>query len=412
VTTQPSLGLRRHLADWAGALAERDFRMLFLARSSSLVGDYVAQIAVAFAVLERSGSSGDLGLVLAARTAPLVLLTAAGGVWADRLPRQRVMMGADLLCCAAQAALAVLVISGGAEIWHFVVLQALVGTGLAFFRPAATGVTPGTVSPARLQQANGLLFLSQNVMFVVGPALGGVLVAGVGTGTAIAVDAGTFAASAAFLALVRAPLGLREGARESFRHELAAGWREVTSRRWLWTGILDYAAFQLVVLGTFFVLGPTIAQRDLGGAGAWAAVISATGVGAIAGAVVSLRWRPARPLAVCFGLLVAWGAPLLALGLGAPTALVAAAGVPAGFALSLSGTLWETTLQRQIPEQSLSRVSAYDWMGSTTLRPLGYVVVGPIAAAIGLHATLIAATVALVAATAATLAVPDMRRRA
>jgi len=402
-------GIQAQVAGWLGALGEAPFRLLFLARSSSQLGDYVAQIAVAFAVLDLNGSAGDLGLVMAARTAPIILLTAVAGVWADRLPRQRVMLSADVLCGLAQATLGVLVLAGSAALWHFLVLQALVGIGLAFFRPAATGVTPSTVSPARLQQANGLIFLSMNVTSMLGPAVGGALVAGLGSGTAIAVDAATFAVSACFLLAMRVKRVPRPAAREGFLRELASGWHEVSSRRWLWTGILYFAALQVTVFGVFFILGPAIADDHLGGAGAWAVIVSASGAGAIVGGIVSLRWRPRRPLAVCFALWSLWCVPLLALGLGASTVAIAATMVPAGFAFSLAGALWETTLQRHVPERALSRVSAYDWMGSTALRPLGFVLAGPLAAAFGAEAPLVGAAAVLAAASAATLAVTEIR---
>src|SRR5206468_8004596 len=173
-----------------GALRERRFRLLWLGQATSTLGDGLVPVALAFAVIQTlDGSPTDLGIVLAAQTLPLVAFVLAGGVWADRLPRQMVMLVSDVVRGAVQATMAVLLLSGNAELWHLVVLAAIYGTAQAFFQPAATGLVPATISAERLHQANALLGLSRSLAFVVGPAVSGVVAAVTNPGIVFVVDA-------------------------------------------------------------------------------------------------------------------------------------------------------------------------------------------------------------------------------
>jgi hypothetical protein len=173
--------------------------------------------------------------------------------------------------------------------------------------------------------------------------------------------------------------------------------------------ILVFAAFQVLVLATWQVLGPTVAQRDLGGAGAWAAITACWGAGAVLGAALALRMQPRRPLLACNLSVCLIGPAMILLGTAAPTVAIAAAAVPAGASIAFASILWETALQEHVDDASLSRVAAYDWLGSTALRPIGYAVVGSIAATAGLGATLIASAVAMVAIQLAAAALPSVR---
>ena len=241
----------------------------------------------------------------------------------------------------------------------------------------------------RLQQANALFFLSLSIGGIAGPAVAGVLVATVGAGWALMIDAGTFAVAAALLIAVRVP-GRIMAVRRSFFRELAEGFAEVRRRQWLWVGIADFAVFQLVSLSALLVLGPLVANESLGGVGAWALIATAFGVGTALGNVLALRIEPQRPLRAAFALLLLTTPSLVLLAVAAPTLAIAGAEVVGGIAVGFGGALWETTLQRQVPRDALARVSAYDWMGSTALRPIGFAVIGPIAVAIGTEATLAA----------------------
>jgi MFS family permease len=398
------------LGDAISALGERRFLYLFLARSTSFLGDNIAPVALAFAVLELSDSASDLGLVLAARTLPLVLLTLAGGVWADRLPRQVLMYTSDFVRCGTQGSLAVLLLSGRARIWELIVLQLLNGSATALFRPASTGLTPQTVSAARLHHANALLTISFNSAAVAGPAVGGALVVAGGAGTAIAVDAATFLVSALFLSRIKLPsVAVPVGDRDFFR-EFREGWHELRARSWLSLSIVDFALFQLIVLSTVFVLGPLVSQRLLGGVTAWAAIVTAWGAGGIVGGFIVLGYRPRRPLVSAY-LVAALVSPLMfLLGVAAPIATIVVAAVIAGGAIGVAGTIWPTVLQQRVPASALSRVSAYDWMGSTALRPIGYALVGPLAVAVGIRTTLIGAAAATLFLQLAAAASPSIRR--
>lgn len=373
-----------------------------------MLGDNVTPIALAFAVFDLGGSASALGLVLAARAAPLVGLVLAGGVWADRLPRKRLMIASDGVRFVTQGVLAILLIGGAAELWHLVVLAATSGAAAAFYQPASSGLTPQTVARSRLQEANALLFFSVSFANVAGPVVGGALVATVGTGWAIALDAVSFGVSALLLAGLPVTGAVRIA--RPFVADLREGWSEVRSRTWLWVSISNFAFFQLAILSAIFVLGPLVAQRELGGPGHWAAIAGALGVGLALGSVIALRYRPTRPLATAFATVLALGPALALLGLAAPTPLIVAGMVLAGASLGLAQTLWSTVMQQRIPEHSLSRVSSYDWLGSAALRPLGYAAVGPLAALIGVRATLLAAAALVVVLEVVTLSVGEIRR--
>ena len=224
--------------------------------------------------------------------------------------------------------------------------------------------------------------------FLVGPALATALVLGVGAGEAFAFDAATFLLSAALLTRVNPRSRGETVAPQPVRHELAAGWREVRSRSWVWVTIVAFAGAVLCVYAQWYALAPSIARGTYGGAGVFGVLESLGGAGAVCGALVGLRWRPAHPLRTGLLLILAWPLQDLAFALGAPLALVGVLSLATGFGFALLMIWWETALARHIPPRALSRVSAYDWMGSLALLPLGYVVAGPLANAFGARVVL------------------------
>jgi hypothetical protein len=358
-----------------GVLQERDFRLLFTGQVVSQFGDSITPVALAFAILDLTGRVGDLGYVFAARSVPLVGFLLIGGVFADRLPRRAVMVGADLIRLCTQATTAVLLLSGHARIWEIAALQALHGVATAFFNPAATGLTPQVVSAERLQDANGLRGLSMSASGIAGPAISAALVAGVGAGWALGADSITFLVSAICLARLRLPARVKLPP-QSFARDLFDGWTEFTSRTWVWV-IVVCAAIGNGFSGTFFVLGAAISKADLGGPGAWAVILTSFSVGGLVGGFAVLKIKPARPLYVACIAVLPWSFPVAALALHAPVFAIAAVGFIAGAGLMIFNSLWETTLQRHVPDASLSRVSAYDWFGSLLMQPLGFAFVGP-----------------------------------
>lgn len=393
---------------WRGPLEHREFRLLFAGQGISALGDRIVPVALAFAVLDLTGSVKDLGLVLAAATVPLVVFSLIGGVWADRLPRQRIMLLSDVVRGSAQGATAALLLTGSATLTELIVLQAIYGAAEAFFEPAAYAVRPQTVPAANQQEANALMGITVNVADIGGPALAGVLLATAGAGWGLAFDAATFAVSAVFLAFMRlAPVAAPARGMWS---DLRTGWTAFRSRTWLWTSVLFFTCFMAFVLSPLQVLGAQVARLHLGGATAWAAINTAIGVGAVVGGVIALRWRPRRPLRAAFLIgMVSTPALLTAIGLHAALALIIAAALLEGAAISVFNAMWFTAQHRLVPASELSRVTSWDLLGSMALRPVGLALVGPVAAAWGLSTTLYGAAALDVALTLAILAVPSVR---
>jgi MFS family permease len=393
-----------------GALRERQFRLLWLGQATSTLGDGLVPVAVAFAViktLDRGPTA--LGIVLAAESLPLVAFVLAGGVWADRLPRQLVMLASDVIRGLVQATLAVLLLSGAAELWHLVVLLAIYGSAQAFFQPAATGLVPATVSAPRLQQANALLGLSRSLAFVVGPAVSGVIAATTNPGIVFVVDAATFAVSATSLALLRLPRGRRERERQSFVADLKGGFQELIAHTWLWVIVAWAALFLGIVVAPYMTLGPVIAKESLGGPAAWGMIAAGWGAGTLAGGLIALRWKPLRPMLVCCAAVLLIAPAMTLLALRAPAPLVAVLNAVGGGGMGLFAALWQTTLQQHVREEALSRVSAWDWMGSYAFLPLGLLLAGPVSSVIGISSTMWIAVGFIVVSTSAVLLVPDVR---
>jgi MFS family permease len=389
------------------ALEERPFRLLFAGQAVSLLGDGMVGVALAFAVLRLTGSASDLGIVLAARTIPLVLFLLAGGVWADRLPRRALMVTADLVRLAAHGTMAALLIAGAAEVWSLALLAAVAGAASAFFNPAISGIMPSVVSAERLLQANALRGLAEAVGRIAGPALAGVLVVAVGPGWALAIDAATFGVSAVFLALIPMPAHVA-GAAKSFIADLRDGWDDFRARTWLWTTVASVTVGNML-FAAYFVLGPLVAQRELDGAGSWALIVTGFGAGLVAGGIVVLRYDPGRPALVATLAVALYTLPLAFLAIPAPAGVTAAAGLLAGGGLVVANNLWDTTQQRHVPPELLSRVSSYDWFGSLALVPVGMLLWGPIADQIGVSLALWIAFALQLASILVLLAVREIR---
>ena len=370
-----------------GPFRVRDFRLLFAGELVSLLGTAVAPIALAFAVLDLTGSATDLGFVIAAGWAPQIVFILIGGVLGDRLPRNLVMVGANLLSAGAQGASAALLLSGSAHVWQLALLQAVRGTATALFFPAAQSVAPQIVGAETLQPANALLRLAESSSRVLGAGLGGIAVAAVGPGWAVAFDAATYLASALILVWMRIPrVVVERGA--TLVHELIEGWNEFRSREWLWVIVLSVSVGNVVATASFAVLGPLIAKLYLGGAAAYGAILAAQGAGFIAGGLLSIRWRPARPLLVSVIALLPISAEIACFAGVHVTAVIAVAAFFAGVGLEIFGVNWLTTMQQQIPARVLSRVYSYDALGSFVFIPLGLVIAGPLASRLGVTETL------------------------
>ena len=392
-----------------GPLQESEFRWLWVGQATSAVGSALVPLALAFAVIDLTDSASALGVVLASGFLSRIVLLLVGGVVADRLPRPRVMLAADVLRTVTQALVAALVISGEVQLWHLVVLFAVYGGADAFFSPALTGVVPEVVSRPRLQEANALLSLTQSISTVVGPALAGVLVALVGPGLVFAIDAATFAVSS--VALARLASRPNTGSRRSggMLRDLSTGWAAVRARSWVWTSILYFGVSNLAV-APIFVLGPVVATDSLDGAVSWGLITMCGGIGAVLGDAAALRLRPQRVLTAGYLVLTSLAFVPVLLAVPAPTLPIAAAAAVGFGALSFSNALWVTALHERVSGDLLSRVSSYDWLGSRALQPAGYALAGPVAAAIGIPATLLAGGALHAAASVAAALAPGVRR--
>jgi MFS family permease len=372
-----------------GALRERNLALLVASSSISTLGSGMAQVALAFAVL-KIGSPSDLGFVLLAREVPLVVLVLLGGVWADRVSRQRLLVAGDVTRGSAQALAAVLLLVGTAEVWNLAALQIAYGAAEAFTRPASTGLIQQAVRPQHLQQANALIDLSRSSLRIVGPAAGAAIVVAASPGWALGADAMTFFVSASLLAGMRIPATARVRGKNVLA-DLRDGWREFTSRTWVWTMVTGFGVFQLSLFPALLVLGPYVAKTELGGAGAWGAILASQAAGAVLGGIAALRFRPSRPLLTSSFLTLPMAALLALLGVAPPVWILCAVGFVASACIATTDILWFTVLQQRVPEHAISRISSFDWFGSVALNPIGYALVGPLADTIGVATTLYAA---------------------
>jgi MFS family permease len=387
-------------------LREREFALLFWARAISLFGGSLAPVAVAFAIIDLTGSATDLGLVLAAHSVPQVVFMLIGGVVADRLPRHQVMVASDVARGLAQIVLAALLFTGAAEVWMFAAVSAVNGTASAFFFPASQGIVPQIVSPERLQEANALQRLTQSMTNIAGAAIGGVLVALIGSSASIAIDGVTFLIGAVLLAVMRVPqLPIKA---QRFLTDLGEGWKEFTGRTWLWTIVVAFGVLNAFWVGGMFVLGPLVANRDLGGAAAWGVVLAGLAAGFFAGGLLSLYYKPQHPLRVGMLAMLLVALPLLALALEMPLVVVVLSATVAGLGTEIFGTNWVVTMQTHIPGDVLGRVTAYDALGSFLLMPIGFAAIGPLADQIGIDEALYTCVVAIATSTVGTLLVPSV----
>ncbi|GAA3725633.1 MFS transporter [Streptomyces tremellae] len=388
----------------------RNYALLSTAAVISQLGSQGALIASAFAVLSAGGTAGGVGLVATARTLPMVLFVLVGGALADRIPRHRVMVAANALSCVSQGAFGALVLLGHPQLWHMVVLSALGGTGQALFGPASEGMLMSSVETERAGRAFAVFRMAVNGASIGGAALGGALVAWLGPGWVLAADSAAFLVAGAlrsFLDLSHVPPRAPGG---GVFADLRDGWREFVSRPWLWSVVAQFSVVNAVAVAGEAVYGPLVARDHYGGAGPWGAANAAFGAGTVLGALAMAKWQPRRMLLAGTLGIFPFALPLTALAVPVPAAVLAAAMFVAGASVEVFGVGWMTALQQEIPEEKLSRVSSYDWLGSMALVPVATALAGPTQGAFGRGAALWGAAGCVVLLTAAVLCVPDVRR--
>ncbi|KDP91241.1 transporter [Clavibacter cf. michiganensis LMG 26808] len=350
----------------------------------------------------------EVSVVLACQALPQLLLILVGGVVADRVSRSRLMVSAEVTATAAWVGLALVSGSGTPSITGLAVLAAVSGIATAVFTPAMSGVVPQLVRPEQLQRANATIRVGQNAALLIGLGLSGVVVAAFGATTALVVNAASFGVSGILIARIRVP----DPARASVRLlvDLRRGAREFAARQWLWVTTAQFSVVVAALNATAGVLGPLVATQHYGGATAWSIIIGSQAVGTIGGATLAARIRVAHPIRTAVLATLGLAVPMLLLACTAPVWLCCAGMLVSGIAIDVFGVLWSTTLQQRVPEDVLSRVSAFDSFGSLSLAPLGLLVAGPVAAATGTGPALLACAGLVVAATLAALISPEVRR--
>jgi MFS family permease len=402
---RPRLGVLQSL--WS----ERNYRRLWVGQTLSIMGDSMIWVTAALYITTTTGSTRDVGIVLAAGSAALVLFLLVGGVWADRRPRQRIMIGSDLIRATVQTILAALIFAGEPPLWLFACLVAVFGAAEAFFQPAYAGLVPQTVPEELIQEAQGVAHTSHYVASFVGPGVATLIALHAGFGWVYAIDAGTFVLSAAMLArIVPRPRSSPDAApAESMRHELVTGFHEVRSRAWVWVTLLMALIAVMAALGPFQALGATVARDTYHQISLFGWFQVASGIGAIIGAGAAVRWRPRHPLRTGTLWIFAWPASIAVYAMGPPVWVTLAAGLVSGFGSSTFLVHWETALAQRIPPNALSRVSSYDWMVSLGLLPVGFLGAGLLAERFDAATVLLCGAVAGMVAVAAGLLSSELR---
>ncbi|MGW7515327.1 MFS transporter [Streptomyces sp. NPDC054796] len=388
-----------------GPLRRGPYRYFWSGQVLSQLGSAVSTVSLPFAVLQIGGGSGGLGLVLAARMLPQPLLALLGGTVTDRTSARHVMVTAHLVSGLAQAAAAVLLLTGSARVWQLAGLALLTGASAAFFASGEQAVIPRLVDAAQRQRATALLRLAQNGCKTLGPALGGLLTAAAGPGWVTACDALSFLGAALLLSRIGLPLPLPAARRRStVLADMGEGWREFRSRRWLWALTLQNAVTLTVWLAGFQVLGPLYAAQTLGGARPWGLAVTALAVGLAAGATAAMLWRPAATgVLICLGT-GTMALPFLAMASESGLPVLMASMVVAGAGMDLAMVNWTCFVQDHVPVQRLGRVMSLCGTGPLLLVPVGYALVGPAAHLFTLRGTLALSATAIVLCSAAPLA--------
>jgi predicted MFS family arabinose efflux permease len=389
-------------------LTIRDFRLLLADRLLAPAAFAFSLVGISFAVLDATGSTADLSYVLAAQIAPSLVFALVGGVVADRVAPQRVIIAANVMIAVGEGTFGILVLTTRPHVWLMILLEMVTGTGMAVFYPASAALLPRLVPGDLLQEASAMSRLAMNTAQMAGAAVAGLFVAAAGPGWALAT------CGVGMLGSVPLLLAIRSGGNErlqgsSMLREIRDGWSEFRSHTWLWVIVAQYGVLLAAWYGSFEVLGPVVARTDLGGPAAWGAITAAESVGLIGGGVASLRFSPRRPMLFVVVIGAAMAISPLSLGMLWPLPLVCLAAFFLGITLEITMVQWTVALARNIPRAKLARVSSYDALGSVIAMPVGALVAGPVAAAIGVPATDYGAAVVIIVASALALIPREVR---
>lgn len=391
-------------------LRKRPFLVLLAARTLSMLGMAFAPVALAFGILDLPGAdAGTLSLVLAAQLVPTVLFMLIGGVVADRYPRRGVLQTGIWLEAVGFGGIGAMLLTGFAPLWLICTSAAVAGLAGAMVYPALTGIIPDLVPAEQRQPANSWLAMGAAAARLGGLVAGGATVVWLGGGWAMIASGAIFAVAGVLLLGVPKVEGHLADSDTHPLRQLVEGWGEFTSRQWLWVVVAQWSILVMVLQAAQGVLGPVYAKAQLGGPAAWTAILAGEAVGAIAGVTLSLLWKPSRPIFVGTLATLSAGLPPVLMGLDAPLWALIGSMALLGVCFELFGVLWLTTMQAEVPPESLSRVASYDALGSLMLGPLGLVLAGPAILAFGVNAALIGTGVIMIAVTLAALCAPEVR---
>jgi len=388
----------------------RDYRTFLLARVISNLGNGMGPTAVAFGVLSLPGASAaSLSAVLATQSAFLVITLPFGGVWADRIGRTRVVGGSDMVLGALILVQAALFLTHRAHVPVLIGFAAVFGVLHAIWYPAFPGIAPVVSPPEHLQSANSVVSAGSNAATIGGAAFAGVIVAGLGPGWAMAIDALTFIVAGALVWSLR-HLSIPQQATESTLSSIRRGWREFRANRWVFIIVVAFAFILLAFQGANGVLGPVLMKDHFDGARSWAVVATIESLGFLAGSLVALRVRPKRPMRIA--MLAMLGMPVFVVSMAVPMPVwvIAAAAFVCGIGTDVFQVLWITALQKHVPSEALARVSAYDAFGSMLFGPIGTALAGPASLAFGLQPAFFLATAVMTVAIAIALLHPAVWR--
>jgi predicted MFS family arabinose efflux permease len=389
-------------------LGYRDFVLLLADRLVAPAAFAFSLVGVSFAVLDATGSTADLSYVLAAQIAPSLVFALIGGVVADRLPPQWVIIAANVMIALGEGTFGILDLASHPRLWQMILLEALTGTGMAIFYPAAQALLPRLVPRDLLQQASAISRLATNAAQMGGAVVAGFCVAAFGPGWALAVCGAGSLVSVPMLLSIRAA-GTARAHGTGMLGDLRDGWAEFRSHTWLWAIVAQFGVVLMAWYGSFQILGPVVARAHLGGPAAWGAITAADAVGLIAGGIVSLRFTPRRPMLFVVAIGAAVAVAPLSLAMLWPLPLVCLASFGLGSTVEMMMVQWTVALARHVPPGKLARVSSYDLLGSVMAMPVGALVAGPVAAAIGVPATQFGAAALIVTASALALIPRDVR---
>jgi MFS family permease len=392
---------------FTAVLAKRDFRWFATGYATSRLGTAMAPVATAFAALDVGGAD-TLGWLMAARILPVVLFLLLGGVLADRFGSRRVMISADVLRCAGQAAFGVLLLVGHPSLTTLLLVVTAVGIGEGVFTPSLPALVPQIADRALLIDANALLGAATSAAQIAGPVLGGLIAGAVTPAAVLLADAASYAVSVVVLIKLK---GLRppSGSRASLVANLREGWTQFAARPWLWVPTVQFCLFNALVWAPFLVLGPLVASTRLGGAGAWGLIMAGYGAGAVLGGALVMNRKPRRPLLVSTLMTFGYAAPMAALAGSLPLAWVCVSAATAGIGSSIGGALSAATKQRLVPLEALGRISAWETVGAFALGPIGLAAAGPVATAVGVSRLLAFSAAWQLATVALILLVPSIR---